>query len=1235
MRGSARRWMIAGLVVALLAGAGSEVGAQAAAESGRSANAPTPSAPASTFSAPEFPAPLVSADSPRAAPGDSAFAAPEVPTLGALGEAGSGPDGSPAVGLTEGEESEGNEGDGESSPTLGQVEGEVLSDEEIRAVIHRLPPWDGDDSGGAGFKRPVDSLPPPRIGRTVDQPFPAGPDIAAPATEPGPLEVLRVQPEGDVAIAPYVSITFNQPMVPLATVGQLEDVDPPVELTPPLPGRWQWIGTRTLRFEHDQEIFDRLPMATSYTVEVPAGTESQSGGKLAETFRAEFETPPPGVVRLIPDGSTLGLEPIFLATFDQRVEPAAVLDAITLRADGQEREIRLASAAEVEDADHSIGYYARRAPVGTWVAFRPVVPLEPDSAIEIIVGPHVPSAEGPNTSADSSTVEARTYGPLRIVDTECNRYWYSDVPCGPRSSLSVWFNNRLDAATANPADFSITPEIPGARVSVYGRELHIARPTLGGTVYKVVIPGTVSDVFGQTLGEPETVEFAVEEELPRIWLLGGAVTTLDPFGVGQTIPLIVRRWEQLRVRLYDVDPSEYGSYREFRRRFHGYPYVRDPAELDLPWPLIAEKVIDTGIDHDDLTEVPIDLSGVLNGEHGHLVMIVEGAGRHTDTVESYWIDRSSLLTWVQDTDIGVDLVTGNRDVAVWTTDLRSGDALARVEIQFGVRGSTLVSDDNGLARASFGTGGSVWVVASLGADQAVYPANIEAGKDRTIWYVTDDRGIYRPGETVNLKGWVRNLDVSGDGDLEFVPSGEVITYTAVGPLGNDLGSGEIRLDRHGGFDLVVELSEGANLGWNSIEFWLPDTTDRCYTTSRCHEHSFQVEEFRRPEFEVEARLESAGPHFIDEPPVVAVDARYYSGGAVPNAEVNWGVITRRTSYSPPNWSNFTFGVWSPWWYYGHWSSRSVVKTFAGVTDAAGSHYLHLDIEDDGEHLPIAVTAEAQVLDVNRQRWASATGFLVHSADLYVGIRSDRYFVRAGDRIDIEAVVTDLDGNPVAGRAFEVTKERLVNERVDGAWVEVALDTETCAVTSRRTPVDCEFSAGTGGRYRISARVVDDSGRTNRSEVTRWVTGERAGDSGRNIELEAVNLIPSAETYAAGDIAEILVVSPFASAAGLLTVAHNEIIEVRSFEVNDHAAVLEVPITEDHLPALRLQVDIASTVETTSADGTGLDGASRRPAHASGRDPAAGPTRAAGSRRHGHARVGSGTAGRRHEYHRRG
>ena len=1023
----------------------------------------------------------------------------------------------------------------------------------------------------------------------------------------GPLEVLRVQPEGEVGIAPFVSITFNQPMVPLATISQLEDIDIPVEITPPLPGRWQWIGTRTLRFEHDPEIFDRLPMATSYVVEVPAGTKSQSGGVLAETVRFEFETPPPSMGWLSPRHDSLQLQPIFLVAFDQRVEPAAALEAITLSADGREREIRLASAVEIE-GDELISSQVGYALEGTWVAFRPAVPLEPDSSIRITVGPDVPSAEGPNTSDASTTVEVRTYAPLRIQEQNCT---ITSWACQAGSALSLWFNNTLDAATLNAAEFSITPDLPGATISVYDRNLYIDGPTVGGTTYEVVVPGTVGDVFGQSLGNPETFEFLIDEARPLISIVGGGLATVDPLGLRQTIPVIVRQWDKLRVRLYAVDPSEYGSYLNFvsswrRSLRRGLP--------DVPWPLAAEEIVDTGIVNDALTEVPIDLSGALDGEHGHLVMVVSGARRLGETEIGDGSGWPSIV-WVQDTDIGVDLITDHRDLAVWTTDLRSGKPLAGVEVGLLGIDATLVTDDNGLGRTSLDSRDLRWVVASLGPDQVLYDmgrySNISfwPQNDRTIWYAADDRGIYRPGETLHLKGWVRNLDFSGDGDLELFPTGELIHYRAYGPLGNDLKSGEVRLDDHGGFDLTVELGEGENLGWGRIEFRRSADTDQ-YS----YVHSFQIQEFRRPEFEVEARLESTSPVLVDQPAVVSVDAQYFSGGPLPNAEVNWAVSTRRASYSPPNWSDFTFGVWQPWWHYYYedwaWSSgagsgpddrrsASGTKTFFGKTDGSGTHYLYMDFEGDGDHLPTTVTARAEVLDVNRQQWASSTSFLVHSAGLYIGVRSAQTFVRAGDGIDIEAVVTDIDGNPIAGRPFEITAARVDDQFVEGRWVEVALDTETCETTSRHTPVECEFEADTGGRYRISAHVADDAGRTSRSEMTRWVAGGSSGVRSQRVELEAASLIPDSETYEAGDVAEILVDSTFASGTGLLTIAHNQIIELRTFEIADHTAVLEVPITDDHVPQLALRVEIVSTTERTAHDGTILEGVPHRPAYALG------------------------------------
>lgn len=1097
---------------------------------------------------------------------------------------------------------------GEGPSEVAQVEGEPLDEAEVRAITDRLPPWDDGAGDRVEFKRPPESLPPPRTGATIEHRFPAEPGSPAPSVDPGPLEVLRVQPTGMVGIAPFVSITFNQPMVPLATLEQLDALDVPATITPALPGRWQWIGTRTLRFEHDPEILDRLPMATSYVVEIPAGTESQAGKELAEAVRFTFETPPPTMVDLSPQHESLDLQPVFLAIFDQRIEPAAALEAITLSANGQERRIRLATDAETE-ADEDIKRRIESAVEGTWLAFRPATPLDTDSDISIKVGPHLPSAEGPNTSDGSSIVSARTYGPLRISRVDCQRPTNGCYP--GYYGLDVQFNNRLDPDTLDADDFSITPQLPDAAISVWGRRLQILGATAGDTVYTVVIPGTLGDEFGQTLGAPQTVEFHIGEARPQLGSQGGEFATIDPLGTRQAIPILVRRWEQLRVRLYRVEPGDFEEYETFLthwgRNHNRDLYASDPSHPSLPkvpWPLTAEAIIDTGIDHGDLVEVPIDLSGVLRGQHGHVVAMVEGHGEQLDTEDLFreslrWESRPVVM-WVQDTDIGIDLISHQQDLVIWTTDLRSGDPLPGVDIRFPGAAANLVTDESGLARTPF-RGYVELVVATLGEDEALLSVYVrgEQQEDRTIWYTADDRGMYRPGETLSLKGWVRNLDLSGDGGLEFLPEGEPITYRVYDPFGNELDSGATRLDKLGGFHLVVELSEQANLGHAWIEF-----ERRAYGNESWHTHSFQIQEFRRPEFEVTTRTVASGPYFVDEPAEVAVDAKYFSGGPLPNAEVTWTVTTRQATYSPPNWSDFQFGVWRPWWHGGdYWPGEPWVEpereTLAGRTDAGGTHVVRIDFEGDADHLPSTVTAQAEVLDVNRQQWASSSDLLVHSARLYVGLRSARAFVKAGDGLEIEAVVTDIDGNAVPGRPFEVTVGRILHQFTDGEWVEVAVDEETCEVTSADAPISCEFAAATGGRYRIDARVADDSGQINRSELTRWVSGGRDSVPSRRVELEAVELIPDAEAYEAGDTAEVLVVSPFESATGLLIVTHSQIIETRTFEVSDHSAVLTIPITDDHVPELTVQVELVSVAERTADDGTVVPGASPRPAFATG------------------------------------
>ncbi len=296
---------------------------------------------------------------------------------------------------------------------------------------------------------------------------------------------------------------------------------------------------------------------------------------------------------------------------------------------------------------------------------------------------------------------------------------------------------------------------------------------------------------------------------------------------------------------------------------------------------------------------------------------------------------------------------------------------------------------------------------------------------------------------------------------------------------------------------------------------------------RYQSFSFQIQEFRRPEFEVTARNETTGPYFVDGSATVAVEAKYFAGGPLPNAEVNWLVGSTPTNYSPPNWPDFTFGVWQPWWWYfeGPVNGGTQYQNFSGATDATGNHYLDMDFEPNNDMRPYNISAEATVFDVNRQAWAGSTNLLVHPADLYVGMRSERYFVERGQPLEIALIVTDLDGNPVAGRQINVTAARLEWKFENGSWNQAETDPQECSVQSADEPVACEFETSVGGRYRITALIEDEEGRGNMTQITRWVSGGELPPS-RDVEQEEATLIPDKENYQPGDVAEILVQSPF-------------------------------------------------------------------------------------------------------------
>lgn len=1085
--------------------------------------------------------------------------------------------------------------------------GEPLSGEQIEQILARLSDLVVESEDQVDFRLPEDVVPPPRPGETVEESFPPPPPLIAPQeVEPGPLEVLRFAPEGEIALAPFVNVTFNQPMVPLTTLGALAAEEVPLQLQPALPGVWKWLGTKTLSFEYDSAEIDRLPKATEYVVTVPAGTESVTGGVLQETVRWTFRTPPPKVIYHYPWQGPQPLDPVLVVGFDQRVDPQAVLDTIQVTAGGRAVPLRLATAGELE-ADKGARRVAGRASEDRWLAFVATESLPTDAAIVVTIGPGTPSAEGPLVTAEPQRYDFRTYAPLRIEHHECA--WTRDEDeCLPLSPFYIHFNNPIDVDAYQESMLRIEPPIPGATVDVVGDTVTIRGSTAGRTDYRVTVSAAIKDIFGQTLGKDAELTFRVGSADPLLFGPEEALVTLDPAAQKPILTIYAINYVRLKVRAYQVQPADWPAYKE---------YLRDYYRLDVPPEPPGRRVMDETIRleavTDALTQVNIDLSPALKDGLGQLVVVVEPEDEPRD--ENRY--RHVAQAWIQATQIGLDAFADHSEMVVWTTALKDGAPLAGLTIEANPGQQVATTGDDGTVRFGLPGRDVTLLVARQGDDVAILPRSPHTWgddfwstrpvRDELRWYVFDDRAMYRPGEEVHVKGWLRRVGGRQDGDVGLAEGVTAVSYQVIGSQGNELLQGRADVNLLGGFDFAFTLPTNANLGYANIRLHAEGGPGGL--SDRGYYHNFQIQEFRRPEFEVTARNETTGPYFVGDHAIVAVEASYYAGGPLPNAEVTWHVSSSTSSYSPPNWPGFVFGTWTPWWfgygpvymeksYYDPYASVEEVEIFSGATDAAGNHYLRLDFDDAQALKPVSVLAQATVMDVNRQAWAATTSLLVHPAELYVGLRSERTFVQRGQPLEIELIVTDLDGNPVPDRRVEVQAARMEWKHRGGAWRQEAVDVQDCRVGSTLEPVSCTFETAVGGKYEITATVTDGAGRQNRSQFTRWVSGGRRPPS-RRVELETVTLIPDKESYQPGDVAQILVQAPFSPAEGLLTVGRSGFLYTERFLVDEETVTLQVPIEEGHIPNLNVQVDLVGSAPRTDDLGELLADAPPRPAYASG------------------------------------
>src|SRR5690606_30399595 len=128
-------------------------------------------------------------------------------------------------------------------------------------------------------------------------------------------------------------------------------------------------------------------------------------------------------------------------------------------------------------------------------------------------------------------------------------------------------------------------------------------------------------------------------------------------------------------------------------------------------------------------------------------------------------------------------------------DLNTGAPVANANITLVAANASAKADKDGLAAiGNPSDDGNDILLASNGADEVfvpnIYWSRWSRGASQYLWYVINDRNLYRPGEEVHIKGWVRQMDLGKGGDVGLANDRFTeLSYIVRDPQGNELHKG--------------------------------------------------------------------------------------------------------------------------------------------------------------------------------------------------------------------------------------------------------------------------------------------------------------------------------------------------------------------------------------------------------------------------------------------------------------
>lgn len=947
-----------------------------------------------------------------------------------------------------------------------------------------------------------------------------------------------------------ITFTFSKPMVPDSLVTDTWDTTSYVVFTPRVAGQFQWISPTELVFSPSIGF----AAATAYTAELTKAVLRHAASTSMPTHEPlAFHTPwlaiDDAIAQWNRNDVTGAVEAVVTITFNYDVDPAHVMQAMRVTADGTALPARLRSEGQSSTVVVAVDAASVSADGGT-------LALTLRKGLRCVGG-------GEGTREDrTASVDMPSRRTLEILSTGTS--WR-----GSDGVVDVYTSQAIDVATLTTALISVKPSV-AVTLEPSSTGFRIVGAFDVNTQYTINVKPGLKGVVGGVLTEhvEETVTF--QEMRPEI-----------SFTSSRAMYLGARGAKGIGVRIVNVPTVRITVFRIYENNIahllhNARSYSWDSEEDD--------GVVGYDVDYVDMsmyadtvytrTHNAADLGRDANG----VAVYQFDVKQHTDrkgmylvkiqSTEDQWIESSKLVAV---SDVGLIAKQGLNDLAIFANSIRDASPLRNVTLSLYSTNhqlvETITTGGDGVAvlrdlRSKLGPFTIGMITARYGDDFTflyLRDTKVDAGRFATGGlhenaaglqaYVYGDRNLYRPGETIHLNTIVRDRSWKAAG-------GVPLTLRLLAPDGQELQRMRLMPDAEGSAPTDIPMSASAVTGIYRVEIY--SATEVLLTS-----YNVAVEEFLPDRLKV-ATTFSVAQIQPGVPFDVTVDASTFVGTPAAKRRYELAIHITAAEFAPKKYPGYAFAVST-----GDVSSMRRIER-SGTLDEQGHATERVLLDDSLKNTGLLrARVYVTVFDETGRPVRAFEQRDVRTQPAMLGLKRMERYVSVRQPVSLPVIACGYDGALASATArvrilrnewHTVLEEGHSGYRYVTQKRVVTLSDQMMTVQGADTRVT--FTPTISGEYEVHVGMPQGAAVT--TTVYAFGYGFTQASSFPVNTEGFVDITLDKPSYRPGETANILFTTPFAGTL-IVTVERDGVLEHHTVTTDKRSASLRLPVRDTWVP----------------------------------------------------------------------